>query len=135
MSIPNPGSIPKPVLNSIVGVWNMSIDWGCDGSAAAGGEVTFNGNGTWSQFLFKGRWVQVGGMCFFNFDDFPGLVYTANVTRLALTGIMGYAVAPDSTRKGSGCWSATRESTGVSVAPPATAPKVQNDVLTGPPSK
>ncbi len=92
---------------SIIGNWSAFIDWGCDGNPIhVGDSVTFNTNGTWTYSYGTGRWVQAEGMVFFNFDKNPGLVYTANVTRNAMVGIMGYATVPPN--DGSGCFYFTR---------------------------
>jgi hypothetical protein len=58
------------------------------------------------------------------------LVYTANVTRNALDGIMGYPVAGSS--PGTGCFYAVRQEVGAAaaVAPPAT-----HDLTKGPHKK
>lgn len=89
---------------SIVGTWNAYVDWGCDGSPVFASVFTFNADGSWTYQYGGGRWIQVEGMCFFNFTSPAGLVYTANVTRNAMVGIMGYATTSPS----SGCWYATR---------------------------
>ena len=75
---------------SIVGTWNTFVDWGDTGSAIIANPFTFNADGTWSYAFGGGQWVQVEGMCFFNFNNAPGLIYTANVTADTVSGIMGY---------------------------------------------
>src|SRR5687768_4962881 len=91
--------------SSIVGTWNTFVDWGCAGNPITASPLTFNADGSWTYAFGGGRWVQVEGMYFFNFSNAAGLVYTANVTRNAVVGIMGYAVAGSPS---TGCWWGTR---------------------------
>ena len=71
----------------------------------AANTFTINANGSWTYPFGGGQWIQVEGMCYLNFSNAAGLVYTANVHRDVLSGIMGYAVAgPD---PGVGVWWAT----------------------------
>src|SRR5690242_16865544 len=95
---------------SIVGLWNVvMVDWGGGGTPVKASPFTFNANGTWTYQFGGGKWIQLEGMAFWNFDNAPGLVYTANVTIDALVGIMGYATANPS----KGCFYLLRN------APPA----------------
>lgn len=122
---------------SIVGTWNAFVDWGCDGSPVFGSVFTFNANGTWTYSNGGGWWIQVEGMCFLLFSNAAGLCYTANVTRNAMVGIMGYATTSPS----SGCWWATR--TGAPSAAlaadvrsaAAAKPAEAQDVVVGPKKK
>ena len=91
-----------PTGSSIVGTWNIFVDWGDTGNPVFANSMTFNPDGSWTYQFGGGRWVQVEGMYFFNFSNAAGLVYTANVTRDTVSGIMGYAVAGSS--PGSGVW-------------------------------
>ncbi|HEV7409020.1 MAG TPA: hypothetical protein VGO01_11095 [Bradyrhizobium sp.] len=94
-----------PTGSSIVGTWRVFVDWGVTGAPIFAGAITINANGSWTYSGGGGQWIQVEGMCYFNFSNPAGLVYTANVHRDALSGIMGYAVAgPD---PGVGVWWAT----------------------------
>ena len=56
----------------------------------------FNADGSWTYEFGGGRWIQVEGLVTWNFKNAAGLIYTANVTRNGLDGIMGYAVAGSS---------------------------------------
>jgi len=83
---------------------------------------TFNANGSWTYELGGGRWIQVEGLVAWNFtdnDEPAGLIYTANVTRNGLAGIMGYANA--GTTPGTGSFYAVRQVTGAPAA--AVVPK------------
>ena len=94
--------------SSIVGVWNTFVDWGDTGSPIVANPFTVNADGSWTYVFGGGQWIQMEGMCFFNFSQSSaaGLVYAANVTRDTLCGIMGYAkLGPD---PGSGVWWGTR---------------------------
>jgi hypothetical protein len=83
---------------------------------------TFKADGTWSYEFGGGRWIQVEGLVAWNFkadtEEAPivaaSLVYTANVTRNALDGIMGYPVAGAS--PGTGCFYAVRQEAGAPAA-------------------
>jgi hypothetical protein len=67
-------------------------------------------------------------MLCFNFNSPAGLIYTANVHRDALSGIMGYALAgPD---PDTGVWWATHPGAPtVAAAEEATAPQADQDYL------
>jgi hypothetical protein len=101
---------------SIVGTWNGFVAWGDSGSPVSNAATvwTFHADGTWTYTFGGGRWIQVEGLVAWNFSADKGepqaaasLVYTANVTRNALDGIMGYPVAGSS--PGTGSFYATRE--------------------------
>jgi hypothetical protein len=94
---------------SIIGTWTGYVAWGCSGPPIHDTSTvwTFKADGTWSYEFGGGHWVQVEGLVFWNFTNAAGLVYTANVTRNALDGIMGYAVSGSS--PGSGCFYAVRQ--------------------------
>jgi hypothetical protein len=92
--------------SSIVGIWNTFVDWGSTGNPVFANPFTIDANGTWTYPFGGGRWIQMEGMAFFNFDNAAGLVYTANVTLDTLCGVMGYALSPPN--PGSGVWWGTR---------------------------
>ena len=122
--------------SSIVGTWNTFVDWGCTGNPIVALPLTFNANGTWTYSFGGGRWIQVEGMCFFNFTNAAGLVYTANVTKNALVGIMGFAVSGPS----SGCWWGTKpgapHALAAAAVEAAAAPAAeQQDPMLGPSKK
>lgn len=120
-----------PIASSIVGTWNLFVDWGDGGTPVASNTITFNADGSWTYGYGGGRWVEVEGMYFFNFSNAAGLVYTANVTRDCVSGIMGYAVA--GSNPGSGVWWATKPGAPhAAVAMPKTGPPVEHDFLLGP---
>lgn len=94
---------------SIVGDWQLTADWGCYGSYPPGTfTITFNADGTLVASGTSGRWIQVGGMASWSYQNTPDLIYTANVNADALVGIMGYA----SSRTDTGCFHATRPRAG-----------------------
>jgi hypothetical protein len=111
---------------SIVGQWTAFVAWGDAGPPVNAGIFTFESDGSWSYQFGGGRWIQVEGLAFWNFTNAAGLVYTANVTRNAVDGIMGYAVADSN--PGSGSFYAVRE-TGPAAA--AAVPR-GHDIVTGP---
>ena len=124
--------------SSIVGTWDLFVDWGCSGSPVHATQLTINANGSWTYPFGGGRWIQVEGMCFFNFSNAAGLVYAGNVTLNALVGIMGYAAA--GSNPGAGCWWATRPGAPHALVAEraAVAEKVatgQQDMLLGPSKK
>ena len=118
--------------SSIVGTWNIFVDWGCGGSAVAASPFTFNADGSWTYAFGGGRWIQVEGMCFFNFSNAAGLVYAANVSKDAVLGIMGYAVSGSG--PGSGCWWGTRPGAPHSLVAGVAATK-EKDIVLGPHKK
>src|SRR5215207_198826 len=120
MTISTQGGVDA--MASVVGTWPIvAVDWGCTGSVLKASAFTFNADGTWSYAFGGGRWVQVGATAFWNFNNAPGLVYTATVHADAMSGIMGYASAPPN--PGSGCFYALRApSPAPAPAEPATAP-------------
>ncbi|HLL73615.1 MAG TPA: hypothetical protein VK363_19410 [Pyrinomonadaceae bacterium] len=94
---------------SVVGAWNLFLDWDCDGKAQPGdGPIIFRENGSMSGGGF-GNWIQVEGMVAWSFYPIQpiGLFYTANVTRDAMIGVMGFV---GWSRRGQGCFYATRAS-------------------------
>lgn len=116
--------------SSIVGTWEVfGIDWGCNGSIARGNTQTFNADGTWTYRYGGGRWIQVGDMVFWNFENAPGLTYSANINMNAMTGIMGYAVA---NRKLSGCFYAVKKALPGSLSAAEKLEKCDYDIETGP---
>jgi hypothetical protein len=101
---------------SIVGKWTGFVTWGDSGPPVSNGSTvwTFNADGSWSYEFGGGRWIQVEGLVTWNFTNAAGLIYTANVTRNALDGIMGYAVAGSS--PGTGSFYAVRDTVGAAAA-------------------
>jgi hypothetical protein len=109
---------------SIVGTWTGYVAWGCSGPPVSNSSTvwTFKADGTWTYEFGGGRWIQVEGLVAWNFkadtEEPPivagSLVYTANVTRNALDGIMGYPVA--GTSPGTGCFYAVRQEAGAPAA-------------------
>lgn len=104
---------------SIVGTWTGYVAWGCSGAPVSSSATvwTFNADGSWSYEFGGGRWIQVEGLVAWNFTADKSeplaaryLIYTANVTRNALDGIMGYPVAEAS--PGTGCFYAVRQDPG-----------------------
>ena len=96
---------------SIVGTWNGFVAWGDSGPPVSNASTVwkFNADGSWNYEFGGGRWIQVEGLVTWNFKNAAGLIYTANVTRNGLDGIMGYAVAGSS--PGTGSFYAVREVT------------------------
>ncbi|SRR5579862_537635 len=123
---------------SIVGTWNGFVAWGCSGPPVSDSSTvwTFNADGTWTYEFGGGRWIQVEGLVAWNFSadkDEPlaqaSLIYTADVTRNALDGIMGYPVAGSS--PGTGCFYAVREEAGK----PAARERATHNLSRGPRKK
>ncbi len=112
------------VATSIIGTWNVLVDWGCDGNPVQASPFTFSSDGSWTYQFGGGRWIQVEGLAAWNFNNAPGLIYTANVTRNALVGIMGYAVSGSS--PGTGCFYMLRQQGSAR----ATAPSAQASAAT-----
>jgi hypothetical protein len=117
---------------SIVGTWTGYVAWGCSGPPVSNSATvwTFNADGTWTYEFGGGRWIQVEGMAAWNFSadkEAPivetSLVYTCNVTRNCLDGIMGYPVAGSS--PGTGCFYAVRQQAGAPAG--AVAPSKGHD--------
>jgi len=120
---------------SIVGTWTGYVAWGCSGPPVSDSSTvwTFHADGTWTYEFGGGRWIQVEGLVAWNFSADVGepqaaasLIYTANVTRNALDGIMGYPVAGSS--PGTGCFYAVRQEG----APPKAAVRAAHDLTKGP---
>lgn len=116
---------------SIVGTWTGFVAWGCSGPPVSNAATvwTFHADGTWSYEFGGGRWIQVEGLAAWNFSadkEEPlaqaSLIYTANVTRNALDGIMGYPVSGPS--PGTGCFYALRRETGAAAGAAAAAVEV-----------
>jgi hypothetical protein len=117
------------MATSIVGTWNTFVDWGDTGGPIVANPLTFKADGSWTYAFGGGRWVQVEGMYFFNFTNAPGLVYTANVTRDIVAGIMGYAAA--GSNPGSGVWWGTHPGAPHSaIATAAAAAPPEHDLMT-----
>jgi hypothetical protein len=123
---------------SVVGTWNGFVAWGCSGPPVSDSSTvwTFNADGTWTYEFGGGRWIQVEGLVAWNFSadkEEPlaqaSLIYTANVTRNALDGIMGYPVAGSS--PGTGCFYAVREET----SRPAARERASHNLSRGPRKK
>jgi hypothetical protein len=117
--------IPATTVTSIVGTWYGFVAWGCDSAPIQDDYTTwtFNSDGSWTYIAGGGRWIQVEGMVAWTFTDTPGLVYTANVTRNAINGMMGYAHAAPN--PGTGCFFAVRGQ------PPAAAVPAGQNTTTG----
>lgn len=110
-------SIAMSTATSVVGTWTGHVAWGCSGPPVSDGSTiwTFKADGTWSYEFGGGRWIQVEGLVAWNFTNANGLIYTANVTRNALDGIMGYAIAGG---LGTGCFYAVRQEAGAKAVAP-----------------
>jgi hypothetical protein len=124
------------MASSIVGTWNTFVDWGDTGSPIVANPLTFNADGSWTYAFGGGRWVQVEGMYFFNFTNAAGLVYTANVTRDVLAGIMGYATT--GSNPGAGVWWGTHPGAphaAIVAGGAAAAPHPEHDLMTAPAKK
>jgi hypothetical protein len=114
---------------SIVGQWDIYTDWGCEGSNSSGSsQIIFKENGSVDGAAF-GKWIQVEGMVMWSayFTSDMGLVYTANVSRNALVGIMGYI---SGSRSGSGCFYGIRSSSGVTSGASGATPTEQDATST-----
>jgi hypothetical protein len=116
--------------SSVVGTWNSFVDWGSTGKPIVALPLTFNADGSWSYPFGGGRWVQIEGMYFFNFDNAAGLVYTANVTLDTVSGIMGYAV--NGSNPGNGVWWGTRPGAPHAEREEQVAAHARTDMLTSP---
>lgn len=101
---------------SIVGTWSGFVTWGDAGPPIGNSSTvwTFNGDGSWTYAFGGGRWIQVEGLVAWNFTNAAGLIYTANVTRNAIDGIMGYANAGST--PGTGSFYAVRQAAGAAAA-------------------
>ena len=88
-------------MSSMIGTWNLMVDWGNDGAPVPAGPLTFNADGTWSYAFGGGRWIQVEGVAAWTFTNAPGLVYTGSITHNAVLGIMGYTSDPPNPGTGS----------------------------------
>jgi len=123
---------------SIVGAWNGFVAWGDAGPPVSNASTvwTFHADGSWTYEFGGGRWIQVEGLVAWNFTNAAGLIYTANVTRNGIDGIMGYATSGASPGKGS--FYATREGGMVHLdvvrAASAAVPK-GHDLMKGPHKK
>ncbi len=123
---------------SIVGTWNGFVAWGDSGPPVSNASTvwTFHADGSWTYEFGGGRWIQVEGLVAWNFTNAAGLIYTANVTRNGVDGIMGYATAGSS--PGTGSFYAVREGGMVSPevvrAASAAVPKA-HDLMKGPHKK
>jgi hypothetical protein len=116
---------------SVIGTWRFYIDWGDSGSPVSNSNTpfTFKSDGSWTYAFGGGRWFQVEGLMAWNFTNAVGLIYTANVTRNALDGIMGYAVTgPSST----GAFYAVRQQPAAAAAAEEAAVPGDHDLATGP---
>jgi hypothetical protein len=126
---------------SVVGTWIGHVAWGCSGAPVSNSSTvwTFHSDGTWTYEFGGGFWIQVEGLVAWNFkadkNEPPivasSLVYTANVTRNALDGIMGYPVSGAS--PGTGCFYAVRQEEAVrEAAVREVAPSKGHDHSKGP---
>jgi hypothetical protein len=83
------------IMANAVGTWNLTTDWGCDGSITGSFNQTFKADGTWTStpFVHNGRWFQSEGLIVWTFADTPNLVYSANLSGSWMSGIQGYETA------------------------------------------
>ncbi len=117
-------------MATIAGTWAaVEVDWGPSGSVVKASPFTFNADGTWSYQYGGGRWVQVGGLALWNFNNAPGLIYTANVNNDAMSGSMGYATANGA----KGCFYALRVPIPAAFASMFAQKQGVGDVVTTPP--
>ncbi|UWZ83837.1 hypothetical protein [Occallatibacter riparius] len=123
-------SASMAAATNIVGTWDGHVAWGDSGPGVSNATTqwTFNPDGTWTYQFGGGRWIQVEGLVAWNFNKYPTLIYTANVTRNALDGIMGYAAA--GSNPGTGSFFAVRKEAGA--AAKARVPAAGHDLSVGP---
>ena len=128
-------------VTSVVGAWNLFTDWNCDGKLSPDMNDTpiiFQEGGGVKGGGGFGNWIQVEGMVVWSFWPLHpiGLYYTANVTRDALIGIMGFVNWRGSGGQG-GCFYATRADAGAtsSAASGATPEEVEKASIFGPEHK
>jgi immune inhibitor A len=88
-------------MSSILGSWELTVDWGNDGVSLPAGRLAFHSDGSWAYRGGGGRWVQVDGGVLWTFDGVPGLVYSGSVTSGSVAGVMGYAAPPPNPGSGS----------------------------------
>jgi hypothetical protein len=114
-------------MASAVGTWNLTTDWGCDGSITGSFSQTFSANGTWSStpFVHSGRWFQAEGLVIWTFANTPNLVYSANLSGSWMSGIQGYTTSGGI----KGCFGGRRA--GVSVAAEKSMAKGSHDPTLG----
>ena len=123
---------------SIVGTWTGYVAWGDSSPPVSNSSTvwTFDANGGWTYEFGGGRWFQVEGLVTWNFTDNnepAGLIYTANVTRNAIVGIMGYANA--GTTPGTGSFYAVRQVPTAAAVDTAAAVPGGHDHSKGPPQE
>jgi len=81
-------------MASIVGTWQITTDFGCDGSIAGTFDQTFNADGTWTNSIGStGRWFQVEGFATWDFNNAAKLVYVADVAGSWMAGSLGFTTA------------------------------------------
>lgn len=77
-------------MKSIVGTWNLTVDWGNTGSPVQASPMTFNSDGSWTYQYGGGKWTQSEGYVSWTFDNAAGLIYSGYINSLAVQGGMGY---------------------------------------------
>ena len=98
---------------ALSGSWNLHFSWGCSGGYSTS-QITFNTNGTFASAPYTGKWVQVGGMVAWRFDQSPNTVYAGNLMGGAITGLMSVFTGSN------GCFYAISESGTAALAAEAT---------------
>ncbi|PKV50616.1 hypothetical protein ATE84_2678 [Aquimarina sp. MAR_2010_214] len=77
-------------MRSIVGKWQLFVDWGNSGNPITASELTFKSDGTWSYQFGGGTWVQAGSIVTFDFTNASGLMYSGTINSISMGGGMGY---------------------------------------------
>lgn len=77
-------------MRSIVGQWQLFVDWGNTGNQTSAGLFTFNANGSWTYQYGGGDWIQSGCIVSFNFSNASGLTYSGTINSLCVAGGMSY---------------------------------------------
>ncbi|MEJ3744445.1 hypothetical protein WEI85_14255 [Actinomycetes bacterium KLBMP 9797] len=117
------------VVPNVVGTWELTTDWGCDGSITGSFTQTFNADGTWTStpFVHSGRYYQVGGIVVWTFADTANLVYSGNLSGSWINGAQGYETAGG----GNGCFGGHRAGVPGLAGAPAAADRKSDPAVRG----
>jgi len=83
-------------MSSVVGKWDILVDWFDKGNQLKAGTFNFKSDGTWTYEFGGGLWTQKEELVTWTFTNAKGLTYNGKISSSGMEGTMGYSGATNS---------------------------------------